>query len=531
MSSTSALTSRRSLLRRGAAAGALGTGVASSALMLGAGSAEAAYRPRRYQGAPLLKAADRHLVNRFSYGNTPALTKRVRKAGGARKWFRDQLKPGQIHDKATDSLVDWWPSLTRSAQDLWTRQISDIEGGWAVMSDYQRWLLMRRITTNRPVAEMMAEFWMNHFNVPAHHDATFTYRFAYDRAIRRAALGSFADLLHTAVTHPAMGVFLDNAVSTKRHPNENLGRELLELHTVGYGHYDEDDVKGSARILTGYLVDMWNTWDADYSPASHWTGAVSVLGFTAANDAADGRAVVKDYLDYLARHRATAEKIARKLCVKFVRDDPSQALVDHLADVYLKHDTQIKPVLNALVASKEFKKSAGMKVRDPAEEIVATYRALHVAVTAPPAGESGHAAHAILWQASAIGAVPFDWPQPDGQPVDNASWSSPARLMASLETHWSMAGGWWPSDGIRYRSPRAWLPQPQVRYDLLVDHLCQQLLGRRSTSLLLKACVEVCPDNWGLGPATTISADHPLVQWGFHRLIATILDSPDHFTR
>ena len=120
------------------------------------------------------------------------------------------------------------------------------------MESYQRWLLMRRIRTKRQVQEVMTEFWLNHLNVPANGDATFTWRFDYDRQIRARALGSFRDILYAAVTHPAMGIYLNNAVSTKSHPNENLGRELLELHTVGRGEYTEDDVKNSARILTGW---------------------------------------------------------------------------------------------------------------------------------------------------------------------------------------------------------------------------------------------------------------------------------------
>ncbi len=528
---TSAPTSRRSIVQRAAVTGALGTGAAGGLVVGGAGRADASYQPRRFKGAPLLNAADLHLANRFSYGNTPGLTEQVRQAGGAQQWFEQQLNPDNIADAQTDALLAWWPSLTRGPLDLWKRSISGVEGGWEVMSDYQRWILMRRVTTNRPVAEMMADFWMNHFNVPVQGDGTFTHRFDYDKAIRRDALGTFENLLHTAVTHPAMGIYLDNAVSTKKQPNENLGRELLELHTVGVGNYDENDVKSSARILTGYLVDLWRSWDSRYSPEDHWTGPVTVMGFGASNHAADGRGVVEDYVRYLARHPSTARRIARKLCVKFVRDDPSPALVEDLSEVYLRNDTAIKPVLRALVASAEFERSAGLKIRDPSEEIVATYRVLGVQVADPPAGGSSHAAHAILWQAGGIGAVPFDWPRPDGQPADNQSWSSPARLLASMETHWSMAGRWWPKEGITYRSPQDWMPRRRLRYDLLVDHMCQQLLGRRSNRRILQACVQACPQDWRVRPETVISADHPMVKYGFYRLIVTLLDSPDHFTR
>ncbi|CAN5535757.1 hypothetical protein BH11ACT8_BH11ACT8_34620 [soil metagenome] len=520
--------SRRTVLRRGAAVSTAG------GLALAAGSAaptEAAFRPAHHRGAPLLSAADRHLVTRFSYGLTPALTRQVRRAGGARSWFERQLTPGRIRDTRADGLVDWWPGLTNDPATLWLNQVTEVEAGWEVMNDYQRWLLVRRITTNRQVAETMTEFWMNHFNVSVHHDATFTYRFDFDRRLRPLALGSFEQLLQTATTHPAMGMFLDNAVSTKTAPNENLGRELLELHTVGRGHYTEDDVKASARILTGYLVDMWNTWEAVYSSRDHWTGPVSVMGFHHANADPDGRAVVRQYLSYLARHPATAERIARKLCLVFVSDEPNEALVRRLADVYLRSNTQIKPVLRALVSSFAFKRSAGQKVRDPSADVVATYRALGVRLTEPPHTNNAYAANAIMWQTDSVGQPPCDWPRPDGQPLDNQSWSSPARMLASMDVHWAMSGRWWPSEGISYIPPERWLPRKRIYFDLLVDHLSQQLLGRRSTGLLLKACLLACQDDGRLTRRTVIDADHPLVRWGFHRLLATILDSPTHFTR
>ena len=77
-------------------------------------------------------------------------------------------------------------------------------------------------------------------------------------------------MLLATSTHPAMLIYLDAAESTKEHPNENLGRELLELHTVGEGSYGEKDVKGSARILTGWSVDMWETWRPEYHEDDHY---------------------------------------------------------------------------------------------------------------------------------------------------------------------------------------------------------------------------------------------------------------------
>ncbi|HYF74321.1 MAG TPA: DUF1800 domain-containing protein, partial [Nocardioides sp.] len=353
--------SRRALVS-GAAAGA-----AAGAVAAGAAPARAAtrYPPARYRGRPLLGPGARHLVGRFSYGVTPALAAQVRAAGGPRDWFEAQLRPGSVPDSGGDELRSWWPGLSRDATDLWHRQRDGIEGVWEVMFDYQRWVLVRRMRSRRQLLEVMTEFWENHFNVPVNGDAPGFWRRQYGDAIRARALGRFEDLLQATITHPALLISLNNVESTKSHPNENLGRELLELHTVGRGAYGEDDVKASARILTGWSVDMWDTFLPEYRPRWHATGPVRVMGFSHPNADADGQAVTREYLTYLARHPATAQRIARKLAVKFVSDDPPAELVERLAKVYLDHDTAIPPVLRALVASSAFTSAVGAKVRDP----------------------------------------------------------------------------------------------------------------------------------------------------------------------
>ncbi|PUA79248.1 DUF1800 domain-containing protein [Nocardioides currus] len=471
-----------------------------------------------------LSGPDRHLALRFSYGLTPELRRDVRRLGG-RGWFEHQLEPRKISDRKADDLAGWWPSLGRSPLDLWQRTQSEVEPGWQVMEDYARWVLMRRITSKRQLLEVMAEFWENHFHVPVDADGVFTHRVPYGKALRAGALGSFKDLLFTATTHPAMGIYLNNAESTKAAPNENLGRELLELHTVGRDAYSEDDVKDSARILTGWRVDVWKTFAAKYSPDDHATGTVKVLKFKDANTSRDGRAVTRRYTDYLATHPATAERIARKLAVKFVRDDPPAALVKHLAKVYLKHDTEIVPVLHELVSSPVFSASRGTKVRDPGEDVVATWRALQVKARKPGSDSSG--AEAILWQTSGLGQRPFAWSRPDGQPITNAAWASTGRMTGSWRMHYSMAGGWWPKDDLRYRPPKAWLPGTKVRFEDLVDHLSAEILSRPATAQLLSACCQAV----GVRPGTRIDQEHAVVQWQMPLLLTTLLDSPAHMTR
>ena len=473
----------------------------------------------------LLPARERHLVTRFSYGLTPELARDVRRAGGADAWFEQQLtRPGRVGDRGAGELRRWWPDLDRRPAELWQRQVQEVRGGWEVMGDYGRWLLMRRIRTRRPVLEKMTELWEAMLHVPASGDAQFTWRVDYGDTIRRHALGRFDQLLPAAITHPAMLIFLSAATSTKTAPNENLGRELLELHTLGAGNFTEDDVKHSARILTGWHVDLWKTWKASYEPDDHWTGRVRVKGFTHPNKDADGREVTKEYLTYLARHPLTARHVCERLATKLVHDDPPPALVRRLAKVYLRHDTEIVPVLRALVASQEFRRAAGRKLRDPSEDVVATYRALGVDVRRPSSEQS--AANAILWQAEGLGLSPHAWPRPDGSPVSDQPWTSPARALASMNLHWSMAGGWWPSEDVRYPMPGRWVPGTKkgLRFEDLVDDLSRDLLHRPASKRTLRTAVLAT----GCRSRERITRDHDLVRWGFPRLLAALLDSPDH---
>jgi uncharacterized protein (DUF1800 family) len=474
----------------------------------------------------VLDARALHVVDRFTGGWTPTLAAEVAAAGGIDQWFARQLDPTAISDAFYTGSASWWFSTNATAQQLWARDRDGTEGVWVANANYERWSMLRRMFSARQVLETMANFWEHHLHAPGEADGVALFRSSYGEMVRRHALGRFDELLLDAVTHPAMGVYLGNAVSTKRAPNENLGRELLELHTVGRAAgYTEDDVKSSARILTGYRVDMWNTWNVYYDPNAHWTGPVSVLGFSDPNAAADGRAVAQAYLRYLAHHPSTAQTVARKLAVHFVSDDPPDTLVDHLAQVYLANDTAIVPVVRALVASAEFAEFAAQKMRTPDEDVVATYRALGVKVQPPTAGDS--TANAMLWQTTGIGMRPFGWTRPDGRPDRAEAWSSVSRMLGSFDVHYSMAGGWWPKKDAVYLQPAQWLPASAVRFDQLVDHMARAILGRPASSLIQAAAAQAT----GCAADTVITADHDLVRWDMARLVTVFLDSPTHFAR
>ncbi|VXB56417.1 DUF1800 domain-containing protein [Nocardioides sp. AX2bis] len=473
----------------------------------------------------LLAPEQRLLAARFSYGLTPALASQVRRAGGARTWFDQQLA-APVEDPAADECQGWWGHLSWDPVRLWRDSASH-----QFAYDYQRYVLCRRIRADRQVREVMTEFWEQLLNVPTiGGETSYVHRRGYGDTLRSLAFTSFAEILRAAVLHPAMLVYLDNARSTARQPNENLGRELLELHTVGLGAYTEAEVKDSARILTGWAVDTIEgnpspTWAASYRPDHHATGTVSVLGFTHGNKAQDGRAVTEAYLAHLARHPLTARRLARRLAVKFVRDDPSEAFVDRLAQVYLDHDTAVVPVLQALVDSPDFAASAGRKVRDPAEDLVATYRLTRTRIARPTRQTS--AANAILWQARSMGLMPLAWPRPDGAPIGNDAWCNPARMLASYRIHHVVGGGYYPNDDITYRRQRAWLPRLPATFEQVVDHLANQLLHRRATPALVRACCQVMDSS----PSEKVTRDHKLLRYGMPRVLLTVLDSPEHFLR
>jgi hypothetical protein len=502
-----------------------GAGVAVAATAVGAPPASAAdYTPGSWLATPLLPDHERHLVSRFSHAVTPALAQQVRAAGGARAWFDTQL--ATAYDGSADDLADWWPHLKLSPTALWKLQTSGTRFGYRVMYDYGRRLLVRRLVSPKPVLEVMTEFWENNLNVPANGDSQFTWRARYGDVIRSHALGRFDEMLQEAIVHPAMLIYLDGANSTYDHPSENLARELLELHTVGVGAFKERDVKATARILTGYRVEDRGDWSHSYDKRAHATGRVRVLGFSDANKRRDGRRVTRKLLRYLARHPKTARRVAHRLAVTFVSDNPPAALVDHLAKVYRAHDTAITPVLRALVSSPHFTAAAGMKVRDPSQDVVATFAALGTVLSKPGIDDTS-AASLIVHMAETVGLAPMAWPLPDGSPQLSAPWTSPARMMASFDLHWKMATRSQPSRNITYRAPADWLPAPSITLRDLVDHLSRTIHHRPSTASLLQASCEAV----GLAPGEIITSSHPLVTSGMARLLVVFLDHPGHLTR
>jgi uncharacterized protein (DUF1800 family) len=351
------------------------------------------------------------------------------------------------------------------------------------------------------------------------------WRNSYDQMIRTYALDTFENLLLHSTTHPAMGLFLNNAISTKDAPNENLGRELLELHTVGL-NYTESDVKNSARILTGYRADVWwPKFQQFYDPAVHATGKVKVLGFSHANSAKDGRPATQAYLKYLAHHPLTADRIARRLCVRFVSDTPSKSLVSAVSKAYLSHGTAIKPTLLALVDHPEFAASAGAKVRTPIDDYVATVRALGITLGKPTTGDSF--ANAMHWQYSDAGQSPYAWPAPNGFPEVNAAWTSAGRILTSFSLHRDLAAHWWPTKQATFPTDASLLPTLPATLQAVVDHVALRVLGQTPGAAISNGIATLL----GMSLTHKVSASEAGQYWMLRGIVSSLLDSPIHLHR
>lgn len=484
---------------------------------------------------PAPTVRERLYLNRFGAGFTQTGLGQLRSQGGADAWLAAQLSPASVPESSKVSEIDsWFSALTSTPAAKYAANDAKIRTKWTYGDNLGNWTLLRRIYSRRSLLETMTDFWSTHLHVPTADDHAWIYRYDYDQAIRANALGTFEDLLIACSLHPAMRGYLDNWRSARNAPNENQGRELLEVHTVGRdAGYTEDMVKASARILSGYTLD-WGTgktFQGYYDPSRHTTGAVQVLGFSDANTNVNGSetgsGVAVRYLRYLANHPATAQRVARKMAVYFVSDSPSDGLVTTLANVYTSSGTKISAVLTALSQHPEFLNSEGQKVRTPYADLVATSRVLDVDVHAPAVKTSwANSANSIHG-----GPALFSWPRPDGPPIDNLAWSSASRVLSCATMHLNLATGWRPSTEVTYRSSVSWLPSSSVRFDVFVDHLCRLWLGRAADARLLAGAISaVSRPGAAITSSTTVTPNHSLVGSQFRRLASALLDSPDHMT-
>ena len=293
----------------------------------------------------------------------------------------------------------------------------------------------RAATTDAPFRERLVHFWSNHFTVSAVRPVVAGVAIPFEEeAIRPYVTGRFLDLLLAVARHPAMQLYLDQAESIGpmsragqrrgRGLNENLAREILELHTLGVdGGYGQTDVRALAEMLTGWTMGNPRNGVIGqflYVEAIHEPGAKDFLG---RNYAQGGEREAKEALMHLARHPSTARRIATKLARHFIADQPPAESVERIARVFRDSDGDLAQVTRAVIAEEPTWQAPLTKVRSPAEFLVAALRATGARPDAGPA---------IKAQA-ALGQAPLTAPSPAGWPDDAAAWATPEAMMRRVE--------------------------------------------------------------------------------------------------
>ncbi len=271
-----------------------------------------------------------------------------------------------------------------------------------------------------PLLAKMTEFWFNHLNVftGKPNVRPFVGHYAAN-AMRANAFGKFEDLLLASARHPAMLFYLDQAQSNARGLNENYARELMELHTLGVdAGYTQNDVRELARILTGWTVGLQQGEGFRFVERLHDTGSKTLLGRTFTPG---GVQEGEDAIRMLARHPATAKRIATRLATTFVSDKPPQALVDALAASFTRTQGDIRAVMRTLVESPDFWRAENTLFKTP----------LDFACSALAAGGGAKERRDIqltLGFLNQAGQSLHGWQTPDGYKTDAATWLAPEAL-------------------------------------------------------------------------------------------------------
>lgn len=296
------------------------------------------------------------------------------------------------------------------------------------------------IATPTPVAERWTLFWSNHFCVAATKGTTLGLVAPHEReAIRPHAFGRFRDLLRAATLHPAMLLYLDNAQSIgpnsragqrrERGLNENLARELLELHTLGVdGGYTQADVTSLAKLLTGWTVSREGPLAVEFRRVIHEPGDKHVLG----HRYREGTQAVEALFDDLARHPSTARHLATKLARHFVSDDPPPALVEAVAARFRATDGDLLATAQALFSHElAWRSDTPPKLKRPEELLLSAHRLLKLPIVQPARVQA-----VLVEMGQPVGRAP----SPQGWPDRGEDWLAPDALWKRVQWASSFAG-------------------------------------------------------------------------------------------
>lgn len=479
----------------------------------------------------------RHLLDRLAFGPKPGDIEAVQEQGTL-AWFEHQLRADELPDpRAERAVYPYRRALAPPERlpDLFAKggvEPDAMDAGSArdksralrkqvvtsrLLLELQMAKLVRHIESEFQLREVMVDFWTNHFNVYAEKgEVPLVVGDYVEHVIRPLALGRFDELLLRTARHPAMLRYLDNASSRAkpRHGKpelpgitENYARELLELHTLGVdGGYDQADVIAVARILTGWTFEPspdGRQYDFVFQARLHDRKAKQALGlsFPPGGQEAEGLRL----LDFLASHPSTARHLARKLCLRFVADEPPADCVDVTSAAFLASAGDIKATLRALFTSASFwaPEHRKKKLKTSLEFVLSAVRGTGARL----AGTTELARHA-----RELGEIPFLEPSPTGRPEASAYWLG-SHTLSRLAFARDLAQGRVPGIALDRRAALAGGSAPQI----LAQHLSASLLGEATTPRTMSAierALAAAPDaetRWSTGLAPCLSA--PEFQW------------------
>lgn len=284
--------------------------------------------------------------------------------------------------------------------------------------------ILRAVYANRQLEDVLTDFWFNHFNVNLRKGDEREYLASYERdAIRPHVLGKFRDLLLATAQSPAMLFYLDNWQSRASNLNENYGREIMELHTIGL-HYSQADVIAAARCFTGWtILQPQRQAKFVYNDRMHDKGEKIVLGMKISSGGGmdDGLTLI----DFLSRSPLTAQHISYELAQRFVSDDPPPALVDRMAKKFQSSDGDLRQVMQAMINSPEFWQADEYrsKMKSPFELAVSAVRALGADVSNPMF---------LSQQITQMGEPLYAHEAPTGYSNRGADWASSSGLVTRM---------------------------------------------------------------------------------------------------
>ncbi len=320
-----------------------------------------------------------HLLNRAGFGGVPGEIEATRQAGLEPTLHRLLHPPSEPEEVPTGPWTE--PTNLRSKlQEVRRLKGNPQERKQKVremrleqlheLRDLRAWWLGRMKETRAPLLEKMTLFWHGHFATGAQKVRSAYWMWRQNETFRRNALGNFKTLLREISRDPAMLIYLDLAQSKQEHPNENWAREVMELFTLGIGHYSEADIRESARAFTGYRIDLTNQ-QFRFNAAEHDNGRKNFMGQS-------GDFSGDDILDLIAQQPACPEWIGRKLCRFFVADEPSPQLTRAVADSLRRNAFELRPVLQEIFSSADFYSASVIRsqIKSPVQFLVQSCKLL-----------------------------------------------------------------------------------------------------------------------------------------------------------